>query len=56
MKTCKDCIYYAESKPFKHPRHKKETYFSLCKARKRLHTRFYGLEVRDCKDFKEIKE
>lgn len=44
-KNCKDCIYYAESKHFYHPRAKKKIYFSLCKRFRRSRCRAYGLPI-----------
>ncbi len=48
-KTCKDCVYYAESKRFYHPKLKKETYFMICKYARRLRTRAYGCII--CEHF-----
>ena len=48
--TCRDCVYYAESKRFQHPKAKIETYFSICKYSRRLMCRQYGLKI--CTRFK----
>lgn len=50
--TCKDCLYYSEGKRFYHPKHKQETYFSICNFKHRLITRAYGLnQAEKCKNF-----
>lgn len=44
-KTCRDCVHYAETKRFYHPRAKKEIYYSMCKRFKRFMCRAYGLHI-----------
>ena len=45
MTSCKDCLYYSESKRFYHSKAKKEIYFMICKYARRLRTRAYGCRI-----------